>query len=48
MIGLYQKLNMKYNDKRGKYGIKLIKLTSGNLKKYRKTYNSEAFKGKKI
>jgi hypothetical protein len=26
----------------------LIKATTGNLKKYRKTYNSEAFKGKKI
>lgn len=38
----------KQPSKLGKYGIKLIKATTGNLKKYRKTYNSEAFKGKKI
>lgn len=38
----------KQPNKLGKYGIKLIKATTGNLKKYRKTYNSEAFKGKKI
>lgn len=44
----YESTKKKYNDKRGKYGIKLIKLTSGNLKKYRKAYNSEAFKGKKL
>ena len=44
----YESTWKKYNDKEGKYGIKLIKLTSGNFKKYRKTYNSEAFKGKKI
>lgn len=44
----YESTWKKYSNKRGKYGIKLIKATIGNLKKYRKTYNSEAFKGKKI
>lgn len=44
----YESTWKKYSNKRGKYGIKLIKTTTGNLKKYRKTYNSEAFKGKKI
>jgi len=44
----YKSTWKKYSNKRGKYGIKLIKATTGNLKKYRKTYNSEAFKGKKI
>lgn len=39
---------VKQPKKLGKYGIKLIKATTGSLKKYRKTYNSEAFKGKKI
>ena len=39
---------VKQPKKLGKYGIKLIKATTGILKKYRKTYNSEAFKGKKI
>jgi len=44
----YKSTWKKYSNKRGKYRIKLIKATTGNLKKYRKTYNSEAFKGKKI
>lgn len=44
----YESIMKKYNNKRGKYGIKVIKATSENLKKYRKTYNSKTFKGKKI